>query len=705
MTARLAALRGDFATEQEALERQTKLEPGAGAAWDRLAELAARAGAADRATRYRARKAEIERAADRYRTLMVQPAADSRNREAELARTAETLGRWFEARGWWSIGSRHDPGDRDARAALDRLPRTERPAVSRGTLADLIPGRLLTAAPAVALAAAAPPITPEFRDDAHAAGLDFVYDHDPTPLCRLPETMGGGVALLDFDGDGWLDVYAVGGGSFGNTPVSLPARQRDRLFRNKRDGTFEDVTERAGLAALPGGYGHGVAVGDFDNDGRPDLFVTRWRSYALYRNSADGRFVDVTARAGLGGDRDWPTSAAFGDLDGDGDLDLYVCHYTDWDPERTPPCPHPIDPKRHGYCVPRGLGAMPDHVFRNDGGTFVDVSEPSGVRKADRDGRGLGVVIADLDDDGRPDIFVANDMTPNFLYRNLGGSRFEEVGELSGAGSTGDGAYQAGMGIACGDLDGDGRPDLAVTNFFGESTAFYHNFGNGLFANHTAAIGLAAPTRHVLGFGIAFFDANNDGRLDLAQTNGHVIDYRPTIPYAMPSQLFLGDSSGHLVEASERAGAPWSTSRLGRGLATGDLDNDGRLDLLIVSERKPLAYFHNLGPAGHFVSFKLEGRYPGSNRDAVGVRLTLTAGGRRQVAMRIGGGSFLSASDDRLHFGLGEATHVDLIEIRWPSGHVDRYRGLAADTGYLLREGQSRADHSNGWARHQPPLP
>ena len=255
--------------------------------------------------------------------------------------------------------------------------------------------------------------------------------------------------------------------------------------------------------------------------------------------------------AGLGGERDWPTSAAFGDLDGDGDLDLYVCHYTDWDPQRTAPCPHPIHPDRHGYCVPRGLGAMPDHVFRNDGGRFVDVSAQAGVRDADRDGRGLGVVIADLDDDGRPDIYVANDMTANFLFRNRGGFRFEEVGELSGAGSSGEGGYQAGMGIACGDLDGDGRLDLAVTNFYGESTAFYHNLGAGQFANHTAAIGLAAPTRYVLGFGTAFLDANNDGRLDLAQTNGHVIDYRPAMPYAMPAQLFLGDGFGRLVDVSD----------------------------------------------------------------------------------------------------------------------------------------------------------
>jgi tetratricopeptide (TPR) repeat protein len=703
--ARLAALSGDIAAEQAALERQVNLNPGASAAWDRLAELATRAGSAETAARYRARKTEIDRATDRYRSLIGRSAAGDRNREAELARTAEALGRWFEARGWWSLTVRHDPNDRDARAALDRLRRVEPPAAAGRFLAELIPAHLLTGTTVNAANRDVRPTVPQFRDDAQAAGLAFVYDNDPTPLCRLPETMGGGVAVLDYDGDGWLDVYAIGGGSLDDASAPLAGRQRDHLFRNKGDGEFEDVTERTGLAALPGGYGHGVAVGDYDNDGRPDLFVTRWRSYALYRNRADGTFADGTASAGLGGDRDWPTSAAFGDLDGDGDLDLYVCHYTDWDSQRTAPCPHPTHAGRNGYCVPRGLGAMPDHIFRNDDGVFVDVSGPSGVRGADRDGRGLGVVIADLDDDGRPDIFVANDMTANFLFRNLGGFRFEEIGELAGAASSGEGGYQAGMGVACGDLDGDGRIDVAVTNFFGESTAFYHNFGPGLFTNHTTAIGLAAPTRHVLGFGIAFLDVNNDGRLDVAQTNGHVMDYRPTMPYAMPGQLFLGDGPGRLVDASGRAGAPWLAPRLGRGLAAGDIDNDGRLDLLIVAEQQPLAYLHNQGPAGHFVTFQLQGRNSGTNRDGVGARVTLTAGGRRQVAVRIGGGSYLSASDGRLHFGLGQATRIDEAEVRWPSGHVDRYRQLGADSGYWLHEGKAQPRPLPGWAPRHAPVP
>jgi len=698
--ARLAALRGDALAEQAALERRVELEPGDTAAWDRLAELAVRAGSADRAARCRRRKAEIDRARDDYRMLMGWSVAGGLPPEVELGRAAEAIGRRFEARGWWSIRARQDPDDREARAALDRLARPQSPAaaiIAERILADLIPGPLLTARPGGARGLAPQPIAPAFRDDAQKAGLHFVYENDPTPLCRLPETMGGGVGLLDYDGDGWLDVYAVQGGILSNETPPVASAQGDRLFRNRGDGTFEDVTASSGLAAMPGGYGHGVAVGDYDNDGRPDLFITRWRAYALYHNRGDGTFEDATLQAGLGGDRDWPTSAAFADLDGDGDLDLYVCHYTDWDSRRSAPCPHPNHPDRYGYCVPRGLGPRPDHVFRNDGGRFVDVSNSAGVRGADRDGRGLGVVIANLDDDSRPDIYVANDMTANFLFRNLGGFRFEETGEVSGAACSSEGGYQAGMGIACGDLDGDGRLDLAVTNFYGESTSFFQNLGAGQFVDHTAAIGLTAPTRYLLGFGAFFLDADNDGRLDLAQANGHVIDYRPAMPYAMPARLLLGTAGGRLADVSDSAGACWQVPRLGRGLAVGDLDNDGRLDLLIVAERETLAYFHNEGPAGHFVTIRLEGSPPRSNRDAVGACVAVTAAGRRQVAQRIGGGSFLSACDGRIHFGLGEATRIEMIEIRWPSGHVDLFTDLAADAAYLLREGRIHASPLPGW--------
>ena len=254
-------------------------------------------------------------------------------------------------------------------------------------------------------------------------------------------------------------------------------------------------------------------------------------------------------------------------------------------------CNDPRAPGRHVSCVPLGFPALPDHLFRNDGGHFVDVTAASGI--VDHDGRGLGVVAADLDDDGRIDLFVANDMTANYLFRNLGDLRFEEIGHQAGVACNAEGGYQAGMGTACGDLDGDGRPDLAVTNFFGESTTFYRNLGHGLFADATAAVGLKAPSRFLLGFGITFLDVDNDGCLDLATANGHIHDLRPKIPYAMPAQLLTGDPKGRLTDVTEQSGAVWSVPRVGRGLANADLDNDGRVDLLLVAQNSPLVYFHN----------------------------------------------------------------------------------------------------------------
>ncbi len=723
----LAAQIGDVRKEESAWSRLLTCLPGQSHAVVRLTELAAQAGRTEEVARLRRCKAELDRATDSYRALLDDHVPTERF--DELGRLAESLGRWFEARGWWTLFGRDSARDDEARAALARLDRaaqvlaltegsvsrvlwtgsahTELPATETTgvalephtvaeVLADLIPRDDLHRG---RFASGSGLVIPVFRDDASAAGLHFVYDNDPTPQWRLPEAMAGGVGLLDYDGDGWLDVYAVQGGKLSIETPPPPSAMGDCLFRNRGDGTFEDVTIATGLTAFPGGYGHGVAVADYDNDGRPDLFVTRWWSYALYHNQGNGTFEDVTAAAGFSGSRDWPTSAAFADFDGDGDLDLFVCHYADWDPKRSPRCSSPHDPHKSNYCGPRTCLAQPDHIFRNDGGRFVDVSEPAGIRTADRDGRGLGVVATDLDDDGRVDLFVANDLTANFLFRNRGGFRFEETAAEAGVATNAEGGFLAGMGVACGDLDGDGRVDLAVTNYYGESTTFYQNLGAGQFLDRTVGVGLAAPSRYLLGFGAAFIDANNDGRLDLATANGHVNDLRPYQPYVMPAQLLLGDVSGRLTEVSQRAGAPWQVLRLGRGLATGDLDNDGRLDLLIVGEGQSMAYFHNQGPAGHFVTIQLEGSTPGSNRDAIGARVTLTAGGRRQVAHRIGGSSFLSAHDHRLHFGLGEATRVESIEVRWPSGQVQRHTGLAADSAYLLREGQTRALPLHAWRR------
>jgi tetratricopeptide (TPR) repeat protein len=685
-----AAQAGDLERERLALEALLEHAPGRVQSVERLAELELLAGHSPAAARLRARKAELDRAKTHYEILVTKPSAEAIGHSREMAKLAEELGRWFEARALWSVVLERTPGDGEARTALDRLSRARlAPAMLtlEGLLAEVGRG---TATVARAPDRRSSP--PAFTDDAESSGLCFSFHNGATPERQIPETMSGGVGLLDYDGDGWLDVYLVQGGAFPPRPgVVLPG---DRLLHNRGDGTFEDTTERSGIARMPRGYGHGVAVGDYDNDGHPDVFITRWRSYALYRNRGDGTFEDATEKAGLSGDRDWPTSSAFADLDGDGDLDLYVCHYLKWDAENPQIC-WDDQKKRNSYCAPQRFRHWPDHLFRNDGGRFVDVTGDAGIN--DWHGQGLGVVAVDLDEDGRIDLFVANDQSPNFLFRNLGGMKFEEVAATSGLAGNGNGGFQASMGIACGDLDGDGLPDLAVTTFYNESTTFYKNLGSGVFADHTAAIGLAVPTRYRLGFGAAFLDADNDGHLDLALANGHVDDFRPEIPYAMPAQLLIGGEGGKLSDASQLAGPPWQVPRVGRGLAVGDLDNDGRPDLLLLAQDVPLAYFHNRTAAGHFLTLRLEGER--SNRDAIGARVTIYAGGRRQVVSRFGGGSYQSASDPRLHIGLGGAERVQTLEVLWPSGQVSRFGPLEPDTGYLIREGHREATPLPGFTR------
>jgi hypothetical protein len=445
---------------------------------------------------------------------------------------------------------------------------------------------------------------------------------------------------------------------------------------------------------MKGGFGFGVTVGDYDNDGHPDLFVTRWRQYALYHNRGDGTFEDATLTTGLAGDRDWPTSAAFADFDGDGDLDLYVCHYLAWDADHPTLCRNARGRNEYVSCYPPASPALPDRLFRNDHGRFVDVTAQAGI--VDQSGRGLGVVAADLDQDGKVDILVANDMTANFFFRNKDGMLFDELGHEAGLAGNAEGGYQAGMGVACGDLDRDGLPDIAVTNFFGESTTIFRNLRDGAFADQSARSGVKAPSRFLLGFGATFFDGNNDGWLDLATANGHVNDHRPVLPYAMPAQLYAGGPKGRLVDVSAVSGPPWQIPRVGRGLAAGDLDNDGRIDLVIVAQNTAAAYLHNeTARRSHFVTLALEGTR--SNRDAVGARVTVLAGERKQTSWRVGGGSYLSASDSRLHFGLGPSEIINEIEVRWPSGQVDRFHDLPADRGYRLREGDPRPNVLEGF--------
>ncbi len=685
LSAWLAAQRGDRRAEREALGKLVALDPDETAGLERLADLAAQDGSFEQLAELRRQKAARDAARDRYATLVHQldPAPDP----AELARAAAGLGRWFDARAWWKLAARRNEHARtEAETALARLSKAEQVSATDGrSLADLLPPLPSQAKRKTDVQLAL--CVPTFTEDAERRGLAFTFDNGRTDLRQLPETMSGGVALLDFDGDGWLDVYAVQGGPF--PPTADHPAFGDRLFRNRGDGRFEDATAAAGLAKMSGGYGFGVAVGDYDNDGLPDLFVTRWRSYALYHNRGHGRFEDVTPQVGLGGDRDWPTSAAWADLDSDGDLDLYVCHYLQWDPATAAPC-HRQKSSEYTYCDPHSFQATQDHVFRNDRGRFVDVTAEAGI--FDPQGRGLGVVAADFDEDGKIDLFVANDTSANSFFHNRGGLRFVEEGVASGLATSAAGGYLAGMGVACGDYDGDGRLDLSVTNFFGESTTLYHNHGKALFSDRSAAAGLATPTRFVLGFGLAALDANNDGRIDLAQANGHVQDYSPALPYAMSAQLFLGDSAGRLIDVSHRAGPPWRVPRLGRGLAAGDLDNDGRMDLLLVAENVPLALLHNrtVSP-NHFITLGLQGT--ASNRDAVG------AGGRYRL-----GPDPCRCADRRWQLSLGKR----LAPALWSrTGHRGgTYRGQMALRSPRLLSGPACGHwvpaHRGGTGTHTP---
>jgi hypothetical protein len=676
----LAARNGDDKAEGKALEQLLAIEPANLSALQRKAELELRAGHADEAARLRKLKGELDRAKAEYEVLLFQP--DAAMRSDRLAELADRLSRHLEARLLWTMARARQHDVSAITARLDQLRNQQPPPVpGSATLASLLserpsPDRMTRSRPRAQLSGAAP----VFTDEAQSSGLIFTFDNGLDPIHHLPETMSGGLAVLDYDGDGWLDVYCVQGGPF---LAELRGKaQGDRLFRNQGDGTFTDVTVSSGLAAFPGGYGHGVAVGDYDNDGHPDVLVTRWRSYALYHNRGDGTFEDATESAGLGGDRDWPTSAAFADLDNDGDLDLYVCHYLVWDEANPQPC---WDEKKKAYvfCGPPKFPSLPDHLFRNDNPHFTDVTEEAGI--VDPHGEGLGVVACDYDGDGLQDLFVSNDQSASYYFKNLGGMKFQEIGETNGVASNAEGQYMAAMGLACGDPDQDGLPDMVITAFYNEGAMLMRNLGDSVFVDHSTATGLRLATRYKLGFGVGFLDFNADGRLDLAITNGHVDDFRPDEPWMMPAQLLAGTSDGRFVDVSDRAGPPWQVDRLGRGLVVVDIDNDGRQDVLINSQNQPMADLRNHTEGGYWIVFKLEGTR--SNRDAVGARVTLTVDGQRRSSWRFGGGSYQSAGDPRLHFGLGSADRVEEVEVLWPDGQVQRFGGLPSNTGFLLREG------------------
>jgi tetratricopeptide (TPR) repeat protein len=723
----LIARGAEKAAERRELARLLELQPSHTRTLERLAVLAVEAGDARAAERLHKRKAEIDGATNSVRRLVVTESAFGPHAE-ELVQLSAVQSRPFDQHAWSLVASALSGARRASESALKQsqsfCQRVAEQALARllatraspslagsvaGLLSDLRSGLAATGEPTPRTRKPASATGPRlhFVDDAAACGLHFVFDSGRTLHCFLPEVLSGGVGLVDFDGDGWLDVYCVQGGSLLAPPEAATAvtpEAGDRLFRNHGDGTFRDVTRSSGIERLAWGrgYGQGVTVGDYDNDGHPDLFITRLFRYDLFRNCGDGTFEDATERAALAGPRENPTSSAFADLDNDGDLDLYVCHYVRWDPEHPVICRH----KRGEciYCDPAKYERAVDHVFRNDRGRFIDVTQTAGF--TDADGHGLGVVAVDVDDDNQIDLFVANDGTANFLFHNNGGFQFEDVALTAGVACSASGGYQAGMGVAAMDLDGDGRLEILVTNLYLEGTTLFRNLGQGYFADVSAKSGILHATRYLLGFGIGVIDASNDGRPDVVITNGNINDFRPMYPYAMPTRLYEGRGDGRLVDVSDHAGPPWAVPRLGRGLATGDLDNDGRPDLLVMGQNEPLAYFHNQTEyPGRFVTIRLEGTC--SNRDGVGARLIVATAQGRQVAQRLGGGSYLSACDGRVHFGLGAETLVESLELRWPSGRRDRWTNLVADAAYLLRERdplEARSAASSGAASRSPNL-
>ncbi len=528
-----------------------------------------------------------------------------------------------------------------------------------------------------------------FVEVAQRAGLVHrtVYGGTETNKYIL-ETTGTGVAFLDFDNDGILDLFFTDG----RTLDGAPATAHSRLYHGKGDGTFVDVTEKAGVARS--GWGQGVAVGDYDNDGFDDIYVTFYGSNVLFHNNGDGTFTDVTARAGVaaGG---WSTSAAWADYDGDGRLDLYVARYIDFDPA-TAPLPGARVPgvncTYRGFavmCGPRGLKGQRDILYHNNGdGTFTDVTERAGLDKSAY--RGLGVVWGDYDNDGRPDLFVANDAQPNLLYHNRGDGTFEEVGLVAGVAVDEDGRERAGMGVDFADYDNDGWLDVAVGNFAGEPCSLYRNRGDGTFVETTWTSGIGPPTVPLLTWGTRFFDYDNDGWKDLIFANGHVY---PEVTargldetYAERLLLFRNKGGGAFSLTGTAAGEMWNRTWPARGLAVGDYDNDGDLDIVVaVVNGPPLLLRNDGGNSSHWLSLKLVGTR--SNRDAIGARVTARVGGRSIVEEVRSGGSYLSQSDLRVHFGLGANTSIDALDIVWPSGTREGLGSVSGDRFLTVREG------------------
>jgi hypothetical protein len=526
---------------------------------------------------------------------------------------------------------------------------------------------------------------PGFRlvDVTAAAGLQFRHNNGAYGGKLLPETLGSGCAFIDYDADGWQDILVVNGMDW---PGHKRQRSTLRLYRNNRNGTFTDVTRAAGLDVEL--YGMGVAVGDFDNDGFPDVFVTCVGQSRLFRNSGKGRFVDVTRTSGLGGREAFSTSAMWVDVDRDGLLDLFVCNYVRWSAEHDVFCS--VDGKRKSYCTPEAYRGETCWLFRNRGnGTFEDLTATCGI--FDSSSKALGVALVDHDQDGWPDIFVANDTQPNKLYRNLRNGTFRDVGLEAGVALSDDGKARAGMGVDAADFTNSGRAGVAITNFEGEMIGLYRAQDQGLYRDVAIPSGVGSASRSRLGFGCVFADVDLDGSLDLVVVNGHIDDtvrnIRGNVGYAQAPHLFLNQGGGTFRDVATEAGGGFAQPRVGRGLAYGDFDRDGDVDLLITTNNDSPVLFRNDQTAGNrSLRFRLVG--VASNRDAIGATVRIFHDGGSQTRVVKSGSSYLSQSELPVTFGVGRRDRVDRVVIAWPSGRTEEFKHVASGKAYDCVEGK-----------------
>jgi hypothetical protein len=554
--------------------------------------------------------------------------------------------------------------------------------------------------------ASAPPL---FEDVTAASGVDFTYRNgeETADHVSILESLGGGVALLDFDGDGLLDVFLPGGGYYTGEDKQTIAGWPCKLFKNLGNNRFQEVTREVGLERSDGRawfYTHGVAVADYDRDGWPDLLVTGWGHIALFHNvpvdpsnpARGRRFVDATKDAGLDKGITWATGAAFGDLDGDGYPDLYVCQYVNWSFANNQHC---SDGKLVDICPPVNFDGLPHKLYRNSGdGRFVDVSASAGLIAAGRTScKGLGVLMVDVDGDGKPEIYVANDTVRKLLYRNRstpGTIRLEEIGLLSGTAFDDRGSPNGSMGVDAADYDGSGKPSLWVTNYEHELHGLYRNESSPkeiAFHFYTTQAGLAALGQKYVAWGTAFVDVDGDGWEDLFVTNGHVMRFDHGNGTQRPQPAFLfRNRGGTFTDIRPRLGGYGRKNHMGRGVAVGDLDNDGRPDLIVCHQNEPAAILHGLGEAGHhWLGIQLQGK---NHADTVGAKAELRVGDRTLTRFVKGGGSYLSSSDRRILFGLGDAKEVGSLIVKWPNGEKQEFKNLPIDCYHRIRQGQATTE-------------